>query len=66
MLYTDFILPFQLAGGVLFVAMVGAIVLTLKDSTRFIRKQNIANQVLRKKQDSVELVRVKSGSNLDI
>lgn len=65
-LYTDFILPFQLAGGVLFVAMVGAIVLTLKDSTRFIRKQNIANQVLRKKQDSVELVRVKSGSNLDI
>lgn len=65
-LYTDFILPFQLAGGVLFVAMIGAIVLTLKDETRFIRKQNITSQVLRKRSDCVELVKVTPGQGINL
>ena len=65
-LYTDFILPFQLAGGVLFVAMIGAIVLTLKDETRFIRKQNITNQVLRTKANSLEVVKVKVGEGINL
>jgi len=65
-IYTDFILPFQLAGAVLFVAMIGAIVLTIKDETRFIRKQKISHQVFREKADAIEIVKVKVGEGLDI
>ena len=65
-LYTDFILPFQLAGGVLFVAMIGAIALTLKEEVRFIKKQNISNQVSRTKSNSLEIVKVKSGEGIDL
>lgn len=65
-LYTNFILPFQLSGAILFVAMVGAIVLTLKDETRFIRKQKIFNQVTRTKANSLEVVKVKSGEAIDL
>lgn len=65
-LYTDFILPFQLAGCVLFVAMIGAIVLTLKEETRFIRKQNIFGQVSRNKANSLEIVKVKSGEGIEL
>ena len=65
-LYTDFILPFQLAGAVLFVAMIGAIVLTLKEEKRFIRKQDIAAQVSRNKTNSIEIVKVKIGEGINI
>lgn len=63
-LYTDFILPFQISGIVLFVAMIGAIVLTLKDEIRFIRKQKISDQVFRNKENSLEVVKVKSGEGI--
>jgi len=66
LLYTDFILPFQLSGCILFVAMIGAIVLTLKDETRFIRKQRICDQVARTKANSLEIVKVKSGEGIDL
>ncbi len=65
-LYTDFVLPFQLAGCVLFVAMIGAIVLTLKANKRFIRKQNITNQVLRNKANSLEIVKIKPNEGINI
>jgi NADH-quinone oxidoreductase subunit J len=65
-LYTDFILPFQLSGAVLFVAMIGAIVLTLKDETRFIKKQNIGQQVSHNKANSMEIVQVKSGAGIEL
>jgi NADH-quinone oxidoreductase subunit J len=65
-LYTDFMLPFQMAGAILFVAMIGAIVLTIREQTRFIRKQDISKQVTRTKDESVALVQVKSGEGLDI
>lgn len=65
-LYTDFILPFQLSGAVLFVAMIGAILLTLKERTRFIRKQNISEQVARTKENSLEVIKVKSGEAIDL
>lgn len=65
-LYTDYIYPFQLAGMVLFVAMVGAIVLTLRDKDRFIRKQIIADQFDRQRSEAVELVKVESGKGLDV
>ena len=65
-LYTTFIYPFQLAGMVLFVAMIGAIVLTLRDQDRFIKKQNIGQQVAREKSDSIKLVKVTSGQGINI
>lgn len=65
-LYTDFILPFQLGGAVLFVAMIGAIVLTLKDETRFIKKQKIYDQISKNPKDCVEIVKVKSGEGVNI
>lgn len=65
-LYTDFILPFQISGAVLFVAMIGAIVLTLKSETRFIRKQKISDQVSRNKENSMEVVQVQSGKGIDL
>lgn len=65
-LYTKFIFPFQLSGGVLFVAMIGAIVLTIRENKRFIRKQSISAQVNRKREDAVEVVKVESGKGLNI
>lgn len=65
-LYTKFMYPFQLAGMILFVAMIGAIVLTLREQTRFIRKQNISQQVARNKSDSVEIVSVRKGKGIEI
>lgn len=65
-LYTKFFLPFQLAGGVLFVAMIGAIVLTLRSNNRFIRKQKIDDQVLRNKENSLKIVQVKTGEGIDL
>lgn len=65
-LYTDFVLPFQLAGAVLFVAMIGAIVLTMRDKERPIKKQNIFNQVSRSRADSLEIVKVKSGDGIEL
>ncbi len=65
-LYTKFIYPFQLAGMVLFVAMIGAIVLTLREQTRFIRKQNIGEQVARNKSSAVEVVKVEVGKGINV
>ncbi len=65
-LYTDFVLPFQLSGAILFVAMIGAIVLTLKEETKFIRRQKISNQVDRNKENSIEIAQVKSGAGIEI
>lgn len=65
-LYTNFILPFQLSGAILFVAMIGAIVLTLRDETRFIKKQVIGDQVARNKKNSLEIIKIKSGEGIDL
>lgn len=46
-LYTDYIFPFQAAGLILLVAMIGAIVLTLREKPANSRRQNIAVQVAR-------------------
>ena len=65
-LYTDFILPFQIAGAILFVAMIGAIVLTMKTETRYIRKQNISAQVSRNKKNTLVIAKVKAGEGIDL
>ena len=57
MLYTEYFLPFQIAGCVLLVAMLGAIILTLRKREGVLR-QNIAEQVSRSKEDSLELIKL--------
>jgi len=65
-LYTDFALPFEFAGAILFVAMIGAIVLTLKDEMRYIRKQQISQQVGRNKSTSLEIVKVEPNTGINL
>ena len=56
-LYTDYILAFQLAGLILFVAMIGAIVLTLRNRPG-VRKQSVADQQRRRPEDVLEIHKV--------
>src|SRR5688572_8953822 len=56
-LYTDYIYPFQIAGLILFVAMIGAIVLTHRTRPG-VRKQSVANQQARKASDVLEIRKV--------
>jgi NADH-quinone oxidoreductase subunit J len=56
-LYTRYIYVFQAAGIVLLIAMIGAIVLTLR-SRAGVRRQNVARQLGRRREDSVEVVKV--------
>jgi len=62
-LYTDYVLVFQMAGLVLLVAMIGAIVLTLRHRPG-VRKQDIAAQVGRKRSEGVELKDIRPGQGL--
>lgn len=64
-LYTDYFLPFQLAGMILLVAMIGAIVLTLRHRPGTLR-QNISTQVNRRRDESVEIARVNSGQGVRV
>ena len=62
-LYDDYLLLFQMCGIVLLVAMMGAIVLTLR-SRPTVKRQNIAQQVGRKRKDAVELKDVRPGQGI--
>ena len=62
-LYTNYVLYFQLSGVILLVAMVGSIVLTLRDREG-VKRQIVSEQVDRK--GKIELVDVKSGEGVDI
>lgn len=62
-LYTDYIFYFQTAGAILLVAMIGAIVLTLQKRDNP-RRQNVAAQNARTKEDGVELIKVEPGQGI--
>jgi len=62
-LYTRYIYYFQAAGMVLLVAMIGAIVLTLRHKPN-VRRQNIADQVARTTATAIEIVKVRPGQGL--
>jgi len=62
-LYTDFIFYFQAAGLVLLVAMVGAIVLTLRHKEG-VKRQDISAQVARNPATAIEVVKVKPGQGI--
>ena len=64
-LYTDYVYFFQAAGLVLLVAMIGAIVLTLRHKPH-VRRQNIGAQVARTPEKGMEIVKIKPGSGVDL
>jgi NADH-quinone oxidoreductase subunit J len=57
LVYTRYIYLFQASGLVLLVAMIGAIVLTLRTRPG-VRRQTIADQITRQREDAVEIVKV--------
>lgn len=63
LLYTKYVFFFQIAGMVLLVAMIGAIVLTLRHKPG-VRRQDIGKQVSRTREEAVEVVSVESGKGL--
>ncbi|MCZ7643083.1 MAG: NADH-quinone oxidoreductase subunit J [Pseudorhodoplanes sp.] len=62
-LYTRYLYFFQAAGVVLLVAMIGAIVLTLRHKPG-VKRQNIGDQVARTPATSIEVRKVKSGQGI--
>jgi NADH-quinone oxidoreductase subunit J len=64
LIYTDYILLFQISGLVLLVAMIGAIVLTLRENRSVghaSRRQDIATQIARMPADTLEMMTVPTG-----
>ena len=63
LIYDDFIYLFQAAGLILLVAMIGAIVLTMRHSTN-IKRQNVMEQMSRDPSSALELKEVESGKGI--
>ena len=63
LLYTKYFYLFQAAGIILLIAMIGAMVLTLR-KREGVRRQRVAQQVGRKRQESVEIKKVTPRSGL--
>ena len=64
-IYTDYIHLFQVAGVILLLAMVGAIVLTYR-KREGVKRQSYINQISRERKDSVGLAEVKFKSGVKI
>src|SRR5690606_21369577 len=62
-IYTDYAHFFQIAGLVLLVAMIGAIVLTLRHKPD-VKRQNIAAQVARTPETAIEVKKVETGKGI--
>ena len=65
LLYTDYIYLFQIAGMILLVAMIGAIVLTFR-KREGIKRQNVFEQISKERADSVFLADVETGKGVKI
>ena len=63
LLYTRYVFAFQASGLVLLVAMIGAIVLTLRHRVGT-RRQSISAQLARTRAQSVDVVKVPVGSSV--
>ena len=62
-LYTDYVYLFEAAGMVLLVAMIGAIVLTLKHRSG-VRRQKVGDQMARTEALGMRIVSIKSGEGI--
>jgi NADH-quinone oxidoreductase subunit J len=63
LLYTHYIYLFQVAGLILLVAMIGAIVLTHR-RREGVRRQNISDQIKRRAEETIELRKVPTGKGI--
>jgi NADH-quinone oxidoreductase subunit J len=63
LLYTRYVYAFQAAGLILLVAMIGAIVLTLR-RREGVRRQDIGTQIARRREDTLEIVKVQPGQGV--
>ncbi|MBF0422276.1 MAG: NADH-quinone oxidoreductase subunit J [Magnetococcales bacterium] len=59
-LYTRYLYPFEVASLILLVALIGAVALTHRER-KHVRRQDIAKQLARTREDAVELRKVVSG-----
>lgn len=57
LLYTEFVLPFQTAGIILFVAMIASIALTLRLRPG-VKRQKVSNQLARNKENSLKIAKL--------
>ena len=64
-LYTDYIHLFQISGMILLVAMIGAIVLTLRERPG-LKRQSYIKQISRERKDGVQVVEVESNKGVKI
>jgi NADH-quinone oxidoreductase subunit J len=62
-LYTKYVYFFELSGAVLLIAMIGTIVLTLRHK-RTAKRQNVFEQVSRRREDAMEVVQVETGKGI--
>ncbi len=62
-LYTDYIYFFQIAGLILLVAMIGAIVLTLR-RREHVKRQDVPRQVARTPATAIEIKKVETGKGI--
>jgi len=62
-IYTDYIYLFQASGMILLVAMIGAIVLTLRHRSD-VKRQNVVAQMMRDPKKAMQLKDIKSGQGL--
>jgi NADH-quinone oxidoreductase subunit J len=62
-LYDQYFILFQLAGLILLVSMIGAILLTLRHRKN-VKRQDILSQIYRDPNKSLEVVDVKPGQGL--
>lgn len=62
-LFTNYALPFQMAGLILLIAMIGAIVLTHR-KREGVKKQDITHQVFKDVEDCIEVVKVRPGAGI--
>lgn len=64
-LYTDYFLLFQMAGLILLVAMIGAIVLTIQRRGQG-RRQNVNDQMNRTPEDTLVMHKIESGKGIKL
>jgi len=62
-LYTEYVYLFQLAGLILLVAMIGAIVLTLRKRPG-VRRQDVSAQINRKASDVLKVEKITTGTGV--
>lgn len=63
-LYTDYFLQFQLAGIILLVALIGVIIITQRQHTSDVKKQNVWKQITTNPKDRILIVNKKSGEGI--